>query len=70
MKNLGVYDPKKIKSAIGNRGTYDTTKADITKAKGGSIKPIGYTKEKVTVSPNLDQMRYELINVKRFKKAK
>ena len=40
------------------------------KAKGGSIKPVGYTKEKVTVSPNLDQMHYELINVKRFKKAK
>jgi hypothetical protein len=71
MKNLGVYDPKKIKSAIGNRGTYDTTKADITKAKGGSIKPIGYTKEKVTVSPNLDAMRYELMSVKHYaKKAK
>ena len=68
MKNLGVYDPKKIKSAIGNRGTYDTTKADITKAKGGKVKPIGYTKEKVTVSPNLDQMRYELINVKHYVK--
>jgi hypothetical protein len=39
-------------------------------AKGGAIKPIGYTKEKVTVSPNLDQMRYELMSVKRFKKAK
>lgn len=37
-KNLGVYDPKKIKSAIGNRGTYDTTNPDITKAKGGSVK--------------------------------
>jgi hypothetical protein len=40
------------------------------KAAGGSIKPVGYTKEKVTVSPNLDQMRYELMSVKRFKKAK
>ena len=39
-------------------------------AKGGSVKPIGYTKEKVTVSPSLDQMHYELISVKRFKKAK
>jgi hypothetical protein len=39
-------------------------------AKGGDVKPIGYTKEKVTVSPNLDQMRYELMSVKRFKKAK
>jgi hypothetical protein len=34
-KNLGVYDPKKIKSAIGNRGTYDVKNPDITKAKGG-----------------------------------
>ena len=36
-KNLGVYDPRKIKSAIGNRGTYDTTNPDINKAKGGGI---------------------------------
>jgi hypothetical protein len=34
-------------------------------------KPIGYTKEKVTVSPNLDAMRYELMSVKHYvKKAK
>ena len=38
------------------------------KAKGGSIKPVGYTKEKVTVSPNLDQMRYELMSVKHYVK--
>ena len=37
VKNLGVYDPKKIKSAIGNRGTYDLNDPDITKAKGGSV---------------------------------
>ena len=34
-KNLGIFDPKKIKSAIGNRGTYDTTNPDITKKNGG-----------------------------------
>ena len=34
-KNLGIYDPRKIKSAIGNRGTYDTNEHDITKSKGG-----------------------------------
>jgi hypothetical protein len=40
-------------------------------AEGGSIKPIGYTKEQVTVSPNLDAMRYEMESVKRYtKKAK
>jgi hypothetical protein len=71
IKNLAVYDPAKIKSAIGNRGTYDPNNPDITKASGGSIKPVGYTKERVTVSPNLDAMRYEMMSVKRYtKKAK
>lgn len=37
-KNLGIYDPKKIKSAISNRGTYDVNDPDITKAKGGRVK--------------------------------
>lgn len=47
---------------------------DVTKngvplhAKGGNVKPIGYTKEKVTVSPNLDAMRYELMSVKHYAK--
>jgi hypothetical protein len=36
-KNLGVYDPRKIKSAIGNRGTYDPNDPDITKADGGEV---------------------------------
>jgi hypothetical protein len=30
-----VFDPAKIKSATGNRGTYDTSDLDINKAKGG-----------------------------------
>jgi len=40
--------------------------------KGGTIKPVGrgITKEKVTISPNLDAMQYELMSVKHFKKAK
>jgi hypothetical protein len=37
IKNIGVYDPKTIKSATGNRGTYDTTDPDINKAEGGAI---------------------------------
>jgi hypothetical protein len=37
VKNLGVFDPKRIKSAIGNRGTYDVKDADITKAEGGLL---------------------------------
>jgi hypothetical protein len=33
-----MLDPERqIKSAIGNRGTYDTTNPDITKAHGGSV---------------------------------
>jgi hypothetical protein len=36
-KNLGVYDPSRIKSALGNRGTYDVSEPDINKAKGGSV---------------------------------
>jgi hypothetical protein len=35
-----VFDPKQLKSAIGNRGTYDPEDADITKARGGlAVKP-------------------------------
>lgn len=30
-----MFQPEKIKSAIGNRGTYDVSERDITKAKGG-----------------------------------
>jgi hypothetical protein len=46
-KNLGIFDPRKIKSAIGNRGTYNTNDSDITKAKGGKV--------------STEQMRYELL---------
>jgi hypothetical protein len=42
-----MFEPHKIKSAIGNRGTYDTTKKDITKASGGEV--------------SVDQMRHELV---------
>ena len=34
-KNLGVYEPNRIKSAISNRGTYDLGESDMSKAKGG-----------------------------------
>ena len=36
-RNVGMFDPRKIKSAIGNRGTYDLNDPDITKAKGGLV---------------------------------
>jgi hypothetical protein len=32
------FDATQIKSATGNRGTYDTTTPDITKAKGGEVR--------------------------------
>ena len=37
VKNLGVYNPGAIKSAIGNRGTYDTEDYDVNKAQGGAV---------------------------------
>ena len=36
VKNLGMYNPNQIKSATGNRGTYDLTDPDINKAEGGA----------------------------------
>lgn len=33
----GVFDPTQIKSAVGNRGSFDPLNPDITKAKGGLI---------------------------------
>jgi hypothetical protein len=36
-----MLDPKRIKSAIGNEGTYDIENPDITKAKGGLIHMAG-----------------------------
>ncbi len=37
VKHLAVYDPRNIKSAIGNQGTYDPESADIRKAQGGTV---------------------------------
>jgi len=58
VKNLGVFNPNAIKSAIGNRGTYDINEPHMNKATGGVVK------EKVTISPNMDVMQYELITKK------
>jgi hypothetical protein len=48
------FEQSKIKSAIGNRGTYDVNEPDITKAKGG----------KVRMTTNRDAMFMELSNKK------
>lgn len=37
VKNLGVYDPRRVKSDIGNTGAYDIGDADISKKDGGWI---------------------------------
>lgn len=37
-KNLGLFEPTQIKSAIGMQGSYDVTDPDITKAEGGSVR--------------------------------
>ena len=39
LKEAVAFHPTQVKSAIGNRGTYDTTNPDITKAKGGNVMP-------------------------------
>jgi hypothetical protein len=49
-----AFEPTQIKSAIGNRGTYDVSKPDIKKAKGG----------KVRMTTNRDTMFMELSNKK------
>ena len=36
-RNIGVFDPTRIKSAIGNEGTFDPTTPVITKKDGGSV---------------------------------
>lgn len=38
-KHYVAWFPEQVKSAIGNRGTYDPTNPDITMAKGGSVEP-------------------------------
>jgi hypothetical protein len=37
IKNIAVFEPTQIKSAIGNEGTYDITNPNITKKRGGLI---------------------------------
>jgi len=53
-KNIGVFKPEQIKSAIGNRGTFDPLEREVNKAKGG----------KVRMTTNRDTMFMELSNKK------
>jgi hypothetical protein len=55
VKNLGVYDPKKIKSDLGNQGTYDVTDPDINKAAGGAVKKVAKALTAAERKANLDK---------------
>ena len=46
-RNLLVFKPEQIKSAIGNRGTYDKSNPDITMKRGGSTHDIHMTERKL-----------------------
>jgi hypothetical protein len=52
--NYVAFEPTQIKSAIGNRGTYDINEPEVNKAKGG----------KVRMTTNRDAMFMELSNKK------
>jgi len=55
IKNLGIYDPKKIKSDLGNQGTYDVTDPDINKAAGGAVKKVAKALTAAERKANLDK---------------
>ena len=56
LKEAIAFHPTQVKSAIGNRGTYDPTNPDITKAKGGVVKMA-----KGGTSSSLDTMKLALL---------
>jgi hypothetical protein len=37
VQEVVAFDPTQVKSAIGNRGTYDPTEVEMTKAQGGAV---------------------------------
>ena len=64
--NYVVFDPTQVKSALGNRGTFDPNDPDIRKAKGGSVKPQvkKAVNGEVKITNNRDTMFMELSNKK------
>jgi hypothetical protein len=54
-KNLAVFEPNQLKSAVGNEGTYNPKNPLMHKKEGGHIKT------KVYLAKNVDQMKYELM---------
>ena len=70
-KNLGIYDPNRIKSAIGNRGTYDLGESDITKADGGKIVGgLGKIAKKLMADNTLPAVEREANKAKFLNKSK
>lgn len=53
-----AFDPKQIKSATGNRGTYDPNEADINKAAGGSA-----TKRALMIARNQRALLRRIANI-------
>jgi hypothetical protein len=64
--NYVVFEPTQVKSALGNRGTFDPNEPDIRKAKGGSVKPQvkNAVNGEVKITNNRDTMFMELSNKK------
>ncbi|NBW12275.1 MAG: hypothetical protein EBR82_30015 [Caulobacteraceae bacterium] len=56
VKNLGVYDPRRIKSDLGNEGTYDITDPNINKARGGDVSTKDFIAKFADGSPNPDEI--------------
>jgi hypothetical protein len=64
--NYVVFEPTQVKSALGNRGTFDPNEPDMRKAKGGAVKhQVKDSKSgKVRITNSRDTMFMELSNKK------
>ena len=67
-KNIAVFHPHQIKSAVGNRGTFDPTKKDINRATGGHVPSLDTMRLATggqvqgNTMPTLAQMKFALSN--------
>jgi len=60
VRNLGVFKPEQIKSAIGNTGAFDETNPDIRKSLRTAGEPV--TKKNVLTSMNMEQEKQPYMN--------
>ena len=63
VENLGVYDPRRIKSAIGNEGTYNTRDLDVTKAEGGLVHLQSGGNPKAQIAKRLLGSTYDMLGL-------